>query len=84
MSEDVENHNIEQKSHKKLEKGINSRKKNSGRGENPKRHLPWRLTLIINIFNSIISLNYILRKCTGAKNLQNNKKRLITLYKWLI
>ena len=58
------------KAMKRLENGINSRRKNFSRGENQERHLPGRLAQTTTI---CYSLTY-LRSAQGAINLQNHKK----------
>ena len=57
-------HILHQESHGKLEINMNSKMRLSNNGENPKRHLSGRLTLVTVFIRSIMILNYILRKYT--------------------
>ena len=47
-----QNHKLYHESHEKLESGIDSRKENSSKSKNPKRHIPERLDFTITICNS--------------------------------
>ena len=80
LSENVQDiwqsHKIHLRSHKKLESGINSRKK---RGENPEGNLPRRCTFVITVWNS----NAYLESTLGATNSLNYKKRWLILGTWM-
>ena len=79
MSENVQNirqsYKLHHESHEKQESGINSRKKNLTSGKNPERHFQVDALSPILFVIEMMSLNYILRKCTGGYKFRKSPER---------
>ena len=86
-TENVQNiglsHKLHHRGHEKVESGINSMRKTLVKVKIQRSIFQGNALLPLLFVIAMIPLTYILRKCAGVMNLQNQKKILIILCTWM-